>query len=60
MTKSEIKAKLESTGEINLLRGSNFSENWRIAFDLYNQSHGDKVSPKCNHCWKKVQGWLLN
>lgn len=56
MDKAAILAALTASGEINTFRAT---DNWRVAFSLYNAAHpGSHKNPNCGSCFKDVRTWL--
>lgn len=55
MDKASILAELTKSGEISVFRRS---PTWEKAFELYNKTTGERLSPNCSSCFKKVSAWL--
>lgn len=57
MDKREVLMALRASREVNTMADT---ENWRIAFTLYNQATGSKVKTRdrCSKCFQKVLDWL--
>lgn len=55
MSKAEILAELEKTGQDKVFRRTN---NWEKAFDLHNKTTGRHKNMGCGSCYREVLAWL--